>query len=67
MVSAQAGYLPAFGAEGNTHPLAAIANPSDAVVRPPRTVVIPHVVVRSVVLVGVERKNLAAALRLHLI
>lgn len=54
LVPALAGYLPTFCAEGNTHALTASTSPGDAVVRPESPVIIPEVMVRAVVLVGVE-------------
>ena len=67
LVPALAGHFSILGSERNAEAFAAASGARDAVVRPPCAVVVPHMVVGPVVLVNVERKHLAAALRLHLI
>lgn len=54
-----------IGAKRDAHPLAASPNTGDAEVRPPRAIVVPHVMVGAVTLVGVEWENLALTFCLH--
>jgi hypothetical protein len=54
LVATPPGLCAIFCAERNTHPFAAPALTGNAEVRPPGSVVVPHVVVGSVILVAVK-------------
>jgi hypothetical protein len=66
LVPALAGHFSILGAEGNSHPFGPSTHSADAVVRPPRTIVVPHMVIRPIALVGVEWKDLCPSFLLHL-
>jgi len=61
LIPALSGLRTILCAEGYADPLAAPSYAGHAEVRPPRAVIVPHMMVRAVALVGVERENLSHA------